>query len=453
MRKLKNWIDSYLIFTKGQESPEVFKRWSAIWALSVVLGRKVYVDRTFFKLYPNFYIILVAESAAEFKSTSLRIAKSLFNELTPDKPFILPEEITPASMIDQVVRFRDKNVLNCSYYPKDEKLRPVSYFNMYSSELRRFLGEKDANPKLISLMTDLYDCDDSCNKGTIYRGLEYCVNVYATLGSATVLSWLKSCLSKDQMTGGFANRVTWVLSSDRAEPIAHPFISDESKNIRIDLIHDLHKIRSIDGEYKWSKEAWKWYKGWYNNYRTVIIPEAPIFLEHYLGRRHTNLIKLSMILTAARTDSLLIELEDFELADDMLKNTEIGLSELFDEMMLQSEDDRRVRKFVSVLRVATNSRARGIKENDLLRELMGLGVVSDNSRFQQILNALLIAGLAERFVHLKMTLIRITKLALFTYGSGKGRPSKKDKKDEKELIEKIDEIKPVKEDQDPEGPQ
>jgi hypothetical protein len=59
----KNWIYKYLKYTDQMESPSSFHIWSALAALSCTLQRKVWINRGFYTLYPNQYIILVAESA------------------------------------------------------------------------------------------------------------------------------------------------------------------------------------------------------------------------------------------------------------------------------------------------------------------------------------------------------------------------------------------------------
>ena len=72
----KNWIYKYLKYTDQMESPSSFHIWSALAALSCTLQRKVWINRGFYTLYPNQYIILVAESAFCRKSTAIGVAIS-----------------------------------------------------------------------------------------------------------------------------------------------------------------------------------------------------------------------------------------------------------------------------------------------------------------------------------------------------------------------------------------
>ena len=77
-RKLEGgWIRHYLEFTKGMESPEIFHFWVAISLIATSLGRDVYLDRGYFKLYPNMFIVLLAESEECAKSTAIKIGVNM----------------------------------------------------------------------------------------------------------------------------------------------------------------------------------------------------------------------------------------------------------------------------------------------------------------------------------------------------------------------------------------
>ena len=60
-RKLESWIGQFVQYTDNIESPEIFRKWSAISTIAAVLQRKVYM-RTQSALYPNLYVFLVARA-------------------------------------------------------------------------------------------------------------------------------------------------------------------------------------------------------------------------------------------------------------------------------------------------------------------------------------------------------------------------------------------------------
>ena len=69
----KGFIESYMAYTSGQESPTDFHYWTAVSTLSSAVGRNVWLDRGYYKLYPNHYVILVAGSALSRKSSAINI--------------------------------------------------------------------------------------------------------------------------------------------------------------------------------------------------------------------------------------------------------------------------------------------------------------------------------------------------------------------------------------------
>jgi len=75
----ENWLYQYLGFTNSLESPSSFHIWTGLSAISSVLNRRVWLPRdTGANLYPNQYIIIVAESAFCRKSTAIEKAKDSF---------------------------------------------------------------------------------------------------------------------------------------------------------------------------------------------------------------------------------------------------------------------------------------------------------------------------------------------------------------------------------------
>jgi hypothetical protein len=62
-------------------------------------------------------------------------------------------------------------------------------------------------------------------------------------------------------------------------------------------------------------------------------------LEHYLPRRHTHLLKLCMVFSAARSDELIITLQDYQLALDTLVEAETNMPDVFKAMSLGGDSN------------------------------------------------------------------------------------------------------------------
>ena len=80
-----DFIDLYLDYTKGQESPRDFHFWTAVSLISGAVGRKIWLPRGHDMLYPNHYVILVAGSAMSRKSSAINIGVGLLRRATQNK--------------------------------------------------------------------------------------------------------------------------------------------------------------------------------------------------------------------------------------------------------------------------------------------------------------------------------------------------------------------------------
>lgn len=73
---MSNWLDALVDQHKELESPESFWRWAGITAISAVVKDHVWMDRQIFKLYPNIYAMLHADSGLK-KGPPISMAKQL----------------------------------------------------------------------------------------------------------------------------------------------------------------------------------------------------------------------------------------------------------------------------------------------------------------------------------------------------------------------------------------
>ena len=79
-RQVEDWIDGYVEFTDNSESPENFRRWTAISTIAAALQRKCFVEWGTITWYPNMYIVLVGPSGAR-KGTAMGPAYDMLEEL------------------------------------------------------------------------------------------------------------------------------------------------------------------------------------------------------------------------------------------------------------------------------------------------------------------------------------------------------------------------------------
>ncbi len=280
-----SWIRKHLEYTRNQESPTKFHIWAAIGCIASVLGRRVSLDRSYYHLYPNQYIIIVAESARCRKSTATDIVIDDLLETT-NLCNIVRQKMTAEKLCVELSR---TDVIN-------------NEIVLYAPELATFLGASAFQSGLIPLITGLYNCPAKTSYKTKESGEFEMNRVCINMMGATTLDWMSSNMPGDTIEGGFTGRVIFVVAEDRRHKEAWPEIDIGQVDLRQELLTDLTRIAKLRGSYSVSKAARDCYKKWYDN-----TPEVEdVRLRGYDGRKGDHVLKIAMILVASE-DHVLVE--------------------------------------------------------------------------------------------------------------------------------------------------
>lgn len=197
--KPDTFIGQYLKYCENSETPYAYDFWTALWMLSVALGRDIVVDRPSAPIYLNLYAILVAESGVTRKSTAVRRAVKFIRPLSDDRNLLIESKITPEKLeFDLTMQTVEHDSARA---------------NIAIDELVKFLGRERYVETMPTLLTDLYDCPDlRVGGGTLQRGRTVLRNVFINFLSASTPSWLLRAVNPDVIEGGFTSRVIFVVS-------------------------------------------------------------------------------------------------------------------------------------------------------------------------------------------------------------------------------------------------
>src|SRR5690606_1752494 len=152
-RRLSNFLDAFMKYTEGKGSPEIYRKWTAIFLLSAVLERKVWVKTSKGQLFPNQYILLVGRAGVG-KSLCTSTASTLLDEVkTAENPlFIAPTSVTKASLIDALDNAQRRII-------RPQETPSVVSFNsliIIPNEFGVFLPTWEG--EFMAALTDLWDC-------------------------------------------------------------------------------------------------------------------------------------------------------------------------------------------------------------------------------------------------------------------------------------------------------
>lgn len=305
-------------YTENSEPPEMFRKWVAIGCVAAAMQRKCSLqwDK---KIYPNMYIVLCGPSGKVRKGTAMGPGQKLLKDIGIK---LCSEATTREALIQEI-----KESESVEVDPSTGIVYEHCSLTVFSTELTVFLGYK--NEVLMSNLTNWYDCDDSWTYRTKHQGTDSIKGVFVNLIGATTPELLQSTLHKDAFGGGLTSRMVFVFEERKGKTVLIPVRTQATSDLELQLQTDLQSILMLRGDFRVT-QGWidKWIQ-WYSAYDKDPLFQHDMRLSPYSERRPTHLLKLCMIVSASKRDDLIINEEDFDDADNILKQTEIKMPQTF----------------------------------------------------------------------------------------------------------------------------
>lgn len=344
------WLDAYLQYTEGQESPDDFHLWVALAVMSATLERNVWLPRGYYTLYPNLYVVLVGGSAIVHKTVAINIGRGLLEALNP-KPLILAQKLTVERMIQ---------AMGSHVVVNGTRVKPYTSAMILASELSVFLSRAAFEGGMLSVLTDLYDCPEGeWSYETKSGGRDVLFKPSLTLLGGTTPVWLKASVPDDAVGGGFLSRTVFVYSEAPRDAIAFPEVSEGALALRERLVADLGQMQKLRGPFSWTPEAHALYGRWYPEERSRIHGSP---LGEFVVRRPDTVLKVAMLMSIAESDELVLKPHHIEAAIGLLDRVEANLPNVYGPLVTKPEQDVVVR-VVEVLkryRVITRKKLIGL---------------------------------------------------------------------------------------------
>jgi hypothetical protein len=313
-----SYLEDYLSFNTGNESPENFHIWSALCLASAVISRKVYIDWGQSREYPNLYVCLVGRQGMR-KSTAMRIARDILEDHFPEIP--LAADVSSSQGIskwlssDECMRgFTDENGIAVEYHPGA----------FFINELKHFLGINPQN--MLEYLTDMYD---KKTFKSMYKNVssESYPNPYLIVLACETQDWILSKLRMEMISGGFARRLIPVFERNKRCAIARPYITTEGIATRARVIERLKEAKKLVGPFIWDSDAHQYYDSYYAKLQKTVPKDA--LMEGFHSSKHTQILKIAMILSVLEYQSLRLTTEMIIIATGLVDRVEPGIEELY----------------------------------------------------------------------------------------------------------------------------
>ena len=323
MRKLEDWIESYMEYTFNTESARIYHRWTGLSVIAACLRKKVRLSIGRMSVYPNMYVLLVGPPGGPRKSEAIASGVKILNEI-PDIR-ISADAITPEALIQDL----ESSTV-------DEPLPDGSTFQhasitVTSREFESFIGQKGENKKMIITLTDLFDAQELPWKyRTKHYGDNVIPSVFLNIIAATTPESISESLPSTAMGSGLGSRIAFIWAAKRAKKVTYP-TDHEVKHIKEDLIHDLHRISRMAGTYEYDIQAHKFWDDWYNAYEpqdTKRICKDYLFNGWY-ERKPLYLQKLTLLFAASEGDQQQLSIKQINKAIETVEEAEKHMSNVF----------------------------------------------------------------------------------------------------------------------------
>ena len=299
---------------ENQEAADFSYLWAGLSCLAAQLARNVYIPFGNGKIYPNLYIMFVGDPGKR-KSTAIkdlkkRVKAAGYQNICGDKvtmqKYLLDLAGVGEGSIDDsnITEFNLGITLGTNDYVE-------SYINQ--DEFSDFIGIN--NYPFISLLGNFWDIDEPY----VYRtkggqSIEIPSPIVNILG-ATTPSQFNTIFPPAISEQGFLSRLIIVNIPESKRKIARPLPSDETVIEKV--VAGFKAVRKLSGELVMSDAVWDKLEEIYLTWK----PVEDTRFAHYSTRRHTQLLKLCILMTCSRM-TIEMSVEDVILANTLLAYTE-----------------------------------------------------------------------------------------------------------------------------------
>lgn len=309
IRVAGNWLRAYVGYTAELETSDNFHIWTGLSVIASAARRNVWLNQGHFLLYPNLYVILVGPPG-DGKSTAIRAGRKLLIQLP--EIFFGPDSLTREEMIAIMAKISEKEVTKSAA------------MTLHSNELASLI--EPSGMHMISLLTELYDCDDTFKYSTKHQGKDVVRRPCLNINAGTTPSWIAENLPARTVGHGYLSRNIFVYEDEKR--FLNPRPKEPPKQITEALVEDLKHIATLRGEFTYADGAIEKYDYLYRKIYSTR-PKDYRLSDFHARKGKTHLLKTAMLLSMAERDDLTLHPQDLDTAYQLLNGLEARMYKAF----------------------------------------------------------------------------------------------------------------------------
>lgn len=323
-RNYKDWLKAYLEYAERiSETPFDMLYWAGVSAIAGALQRKVWIDQGRYQLYPNFFIVFVADAGVIQKSTTINTALGLLRKV--DTIRFAPD----ATTWEGFIKFMEDNHQADDAFSLEAENNKTSAVTIIASELSVFLDPQ--NKYMMSALTKLWDCEDTFVKLTKFSGEEHIEKPCLNLIGGTTPAWMRESFDRFSREGGFVSRTIFIHGEKKRQLVAFPKkkLTPDHEATKRKLIEDLEAITRLRGEYILDPKTEDVGEIWYQQHHLDIHAPGYVDSSGFKDRKQSHVLKLAMVIAASRGEAMVITPEDWTEALVLINSAEQAFPKSF----------------------------------------------------------------------------------------------------------------------------
>ncbi|MBN1121546.1 MAG: bifunctional DNA primase/polymerase [Anaerolineae bacterium] len=315
---LPDWLHEYTGWASriGNQTPVIFHQAAGIWQLAVAIARRLYVTAPWgVKIWPNLYMMFVADTTFYRKTTAFKLAGTVIRETIPH--MLMPTPGSPERFQEALSGKLPGNYKELTY-AQQELLSKARGFaaqrGLFKDEVAGLFGafnRKDYMYGMKDLVMELYDCPDYSDKDT-QAGLTIVENAALSILGVTTPAGLSAATSQADWSNGLMPR--FLLLTPELDYEERPTLKkyEPPPDLVVSGLKQLHERLPMpvqEGDTWQAPDAlevdahcWDEVQAYSSRLRANCDPhrETPLDdrLKGVYGRLHVQAVKLAMILSA-----------------------------------------------------------------------------------------------------------------------------------------------------------
>lgn len=290
---MPTFVECLIEHTQQYESPGSFWLWSAYTTIGAALRDRCFKRLGDSFLFPNFYTLLVADSAVHRKGEPVKLCERLLTKSKSTK--VISGRASIQGILDELGRAEtDKQT--------GELITGGSAL-FSAPELSAGIVN---DPESVKILTDIYEFKEEYTSRLRGSGVFKIKSVCLSMMAASNETLLIDVYDDKAKHGGLLGR-TFLVKPNEFRPANSLFAVRARQESFDNLVLMLQEIAKLKGEFIVTQEAQDLYDNWYKPFRKSY--EKTPDKSGISGRIHTSVLKLAMVLCVNATLALIIRPE------------------------------------------------------------------------------------------------------------------------------------------------